>query len=346
MEACSTLLNTFPTVNYLVFRGTDSIFNDLEDLDFVTQKNYPDPSATSIPCTSGTPKVSSGFYDTWYGVGGGGLRSRVVDIIEQHSIDSLTILGHSLGGAMATLASLDFALSYSPYGNMTVYTYGSPRVGNEDFEVCFDSYVHSSYRVVNYEDTIPHLPLPVFNLLGADATYTHVSTEVWFDDYEENPFQFPHFVVCPLTEQPNCSTGSSVPWTQFDTIDSVMLYHRSYFAFDLETFCHGWTETELGHPTISLNITRYWIAGGFNYTNVVGTLSNDGAVDIVNPVFRSDPNIEPVSMWGLTPSTVNGTIYWRLSPVGGVTPIIPAGSEYVFAFTNNSTSSYSFTRIQ
>ncbi|EGG22888.1 hypothetical protein DFA_05018 [Cavenderia fasciculata] len=337
---------------YLIFRGTSNFVNDMEDLDFTGQTAFPDPN--------GNAKVSNGFHRAWKG----GftvappryiyeLRKPVMDALSYAGVDSnsgLTIVGHSFGGAMATLASIDFALS-NDYGPITTYTYGSPRVGNEDFEVLFDTTVNieTSYRVVNYEDTIPHLPLPAFTLFGSDATYSHVSTEVWLYDYSDDQYQFPVYYECPMTEQPNCSTGSSVPWAQFDNMDSVMYYHRRYFAFDLLTFCSGWNSglEELQHPTISLNITRHWIAGGYNYTNVVGTLTNEGPVDIVNPVFKSNPNIVPVAgVWGLTPSTVNGTIHWRLTPVNGVTPIIPPGSEYVFAFTNNSTATYSFTRIQ
>ena len=62
------------------------------------------------------------------------------------------ITGHSLGGALATL----FA---SRYGNAQgVYTFGSPRVGNEVFKESFDVKV---YRFVNNHDIVPRVPLPV-----------------------------------------------------------------------------------------------------------------------------------------------------------------------------------------
>ncbi|CAN0306134.1 unnamed protein product, partial [Ectocarpus fasciculatus] len=40
------------------------------------------------------------------------------------------ITGHSLGGALATLAALDHRRRY-PEAKVTMYNFGSPRVGNK-----------------------------------------------------------------------------------------------------------------------------------------------------------------------------------------------------------------------
>ena len=49
----------------------------------------------------------------------------------------MRIIGHSLGGALASLAALDFYLNFKPVGtsleSMTVRTYGCPCVGNKSF---------------------------------------------------------------------------------------------------------------------------------------------------------------------------------------------------------------------
>ena len=65
----------------------------------------------------------------------------------------LWITGHSLGGAMATLASV--RLASEGYKVRAVYTYGSPRVGDRFFR---DSYRLANYRFVNDNDLVPHLP--------------------------------------------------------------------------------------------------------------------------------------------------------------------------------------------
>jgi triacylglycerol lipase len=65
----------------------------------------------------------------------------------------LWVTGHSLGGAMATLASV--RLTSEGYKVRAVYTYGSPRVGDRLFR---DSYSLCNYRFVNDNDLVPHLP--------------------------------------------------------------------------------------------------------------------------------------------------------------------------------------------
>ena len=55
--------------------------------------------------------------------------------------DMLNHAGHSLGGALATLAAYDFATAAQAVGktlNLAVYTFGCPRVGNHAFARDFE----------------------------------------------------------------------------------------------------------------------------------------------------------------------------------------------------------------
>ncbi len=88
---------------------------------------------------------------------------------------SLTICGHSLGGALATLLALDTAAN-TTFKNPTVYTYASPRTGNPAFASTFDQVVTNSFRIANRLDLVPKLPLP--------PAYEHVVTL-----YDLNPIQ-------------------------------------------------------------------------------------------------------------------------------------------------------------
>lgn len=76
-------------------------------------------------------------------------------------IQSLTMIGHSLGGALATLAAADIGVSNSLglKDKLTVWTFASPRVGLMDFAVSFDKAVGTSTRVWNQFDIVPQLPL-------------------------------------------------------------------------------------------------------------------------------------------------------------------------------------------
>ena len=44
------------------------------------------------------------------------------------------------------------------YTTNGILTMGCPRVGNKNFAHFFDGIVPTSYRVVHYEDIVPHLP--------------------------------------------------------------------------------------------------------------------------------------------------------------------------------------------
>jgi triacylglycerol lipase len=74
------------------------------------------------------------------------------------------ITGHSLGAALATLSA-------GRYGSAQgIYTFGSPRVGNEVFKEKFDVKI---YRIVNNDDIVPKVPPP--------GKYVHVGELKFID---------------------------------------------------------------------------------------------------------------------------------------------------------------------
>ena len=70
------------------------------------------------------------------------------------------ILGYSLGGALGTLAALH--LSCNGFTDIDLVTFGSPRVGNEQFRSFFrDMWQRNRMRVARYVNTldiVPHVP--------------------------------------------------------------------------------------------------------------------------------------------------------------------------------------------
>jgi hypothetical protein len=74
-------------------------------------------------------------------------------------VTSLTVCGHSLGGALATLLALDIAAN-TPFKNPTVYTYASPRTGDPQFVATYNQVVPNTTRIAGRLDLVPKLPLP------------------------------------------------------------------------------------------------------------------------------------------------------------------------------------------
>lgn len=77
----------------------------------------------------------------------------------RQSDQTVWMTGHSLGGALATLAA-------DRFGNVRgLYTYGCPRVGDREFGKDFDI---ATYRFINNNDIIPHIPLAgLYEHIGA-----------------------------------------------------------------------------------------------------------------------------------------------------------------------------------
>lgn len=108
--------------------------------------------------------VHAGFMTSWRHT-----RPQLLDtvksLVDEYPDYRLTLVGHSLGGAVAALASLDFhAKGWKPQ----VTTFGEPRVGNQALAKYLDtaffnrSQTNASdgyRRVTHVDDPVPLLPL-------------------------------------------------------------------------------------------------------------------------------------------------------------------------------------------
>jgi hypothetical protein len=81
--------------------------------------------------------------------------------------------GHSLGGAMAALAFLDYMAATGPqqHRNAFLVTFGAPRLGDEKFMQAFDAHRHRCEFIADEHDPVPHVPNPS---LGAASTMARV----------------------------------------------------------------------------------------------------------------------------------------------------------------------------
>ncbi len=96
--------------------------------------------------------------------------------------------GHSLGGSLATICFSDLVFNKIT-DNITLYSYGAPRVGNNAFVDIVNS-KKTSYRIVNNEDLIPQLILSIMLLNKTKFYYEHIDKTLQFSmnllDYQKN----------------------------------------------------------------------------------------------------------------------------------------------------------------
>ena len=90
-----------------------------------------------------------------------GVRDEIMSAIRSLRPHHVYVTGYSLGGALATLAALDIKLTFGrrPWGiRVTMYNFGSPRVGNASFAKYYNRNVVDSHRVVHSGDVVTMLP--------------------------------------------------------------------------------------------------------------------------------------------------------------------------------------------
>lgn len=140
------------------FRGTESKQDILIDLNFFrTEFILPTLQSQNI---SNNILVHQGFYNQFnsvFSVLDNNINNYINDSNDNNDSKELIFVGHSLGGALATLGACYYSLKY-PNIKTSCVTFGSPRVGNNDFAKIFNKNVAESYRFVNDNDPVPCLP--------------------------------------------------------------------------------------------------------------------------------------------------------------------------------------------
>ncbi|KAJ1984773.1 hypothetical protein H4R34_000461 [Dimargaris verticillata] len=148
----------------VAFRGSRSIAQWITNLVFVP---------VDWPPKVDDSKVHLGFLTSYHTVADR-VYDKVTELLKANPDYSISLTGHSLGGALSSVAAVDFARRDSALvPKLNVVTFGKPRVGNIKYAAYYNSLNIRTTRVVNKADIVPHLPL--FTI----ADYTHEQGEVW-----------------------------------------------------------------------------------------------------------------------------------------------------------------------
>jgi len=147
--------NTINTQYVAVIRGTDNGIEWIEDVEF-------------LPVDAGAPipgKVENGFYSIYLSMSytplaqGGTGQPVAAGIAAAVGQNQLTIVGHSLGSALATYLTLDLATKTPLKANLSACMIASPHAGNAVYGQYFAQNV-ATYKVYNYShDVVPKVPL-------------------------------------------------------------------------------------------------------------------------------------------------------------------------------------------
>nr|XP_043620277.1 phospholipase A(1) DAD1, chloroplastic-like [Erigeron canadensis] len=88
------------------------------------------------------------------------VRKEISRIIETYGDEplSVTITGHSLGAALATLTAYDITSTFERSPMVTVVSFGGPRVGNRSFRSRLEKSGTRVLRIVNSTDVITKVP--------------------------------------------------------------------------------------------------------------------------------------------------------------------------------------------
>ncbi|RJF35640.1 lipase family protein [Pseudoalteromonas gelatinilytica] len=140
--------NEFQGDSVITIRGTASLRDGLTDANF------------GLSGGSNGSMVHAGFNKTFYTMKPG-LQEFVTANIRDKVTGCVHLVGHSLGGALATLAADWIKAEYSL--PVKLYTFGSPRVGLDNFSRAATGRIDKIYRCTHGADPVTKVPLWPFS---------------------------------------------------------------------------------------------------------------------------------------------------------------------------------------
>lgn len=175
----------------VAIRGSSSLANWLTNILF---------GFSSCTDLTANCKVHDGFQNAWKEISTATLAA-VASAKAANPSYTIVATGHSLGAAVATIATA--YLRKAGY-SVDLYTYGSPRVGNDYFANFVSGQAGGEYRVTHIDDPVPRLPPILFG-------YRHTSVEYWLSTGTATTvnYSLSDIKVCEGIANTNCNAGTS-----------------------------------------------------------------------------------------------------------------------------------------
>lgn len=153
--------------------------------------------STLFPGLSSLIQVHSGFAAE-HAITAKTILVAVNQLLEKHSASSVTVVGHSLGAALALLDAVYLPLHLPAITSLRMVGYGMPRVGNAAFANYVDtSKVLTVTHVNNREDPVPTVPPLPLDFVHPAGEVHILNAGMW--------------VACPGQDNPSvlCSVGAT-----------------------------------------------------------------------------------------------------------------------------------------
>jgi len=157
-------------------------------------------------------KIHRGFWTLWLSI-----KDRIIPLckalIEKYPKAKLHLTGHSLGGSLVTLLSLELR-------NLakidSIYTFGMPRLGNKNLADWIKKTSSPKiFRVTHDRDPVPHLPPQLFG-------FHHYPYEIFYNKKWE-------VTICNDSgEDPKCANSVFLPLNGTEHPDYYNMYQNDY----------------------------------------------------------------------------------------------------------------------
>ena len=228
-DQCSAILAISHKQEMLVlsYRGTTRVKQLIDEAISVMFNEKVDIDETS------TGKVQEYFLNMYYKL------SQCIDPVLEESIADhphydLVITGHSLGGAVASVAAYKLALKgIVPEGQLSIYTFGMPRVGDYYYAEEFDRLlVNKTWRIVHRKDLVPHIPTRIDT---KNTSPYHHGVEILYG--VEPMLRTSSYKACYSNEDAHCSNRYYGGLAAVVSTAVGISGHKRYFRIPLGTYC-------------------------------------------------------------------------------------------------------------